>query len=95
MDVVTYPAAVIDFSSDNLIPWRGQADAKSISDDFNVKWTPTLITLGLRAKHTLGPAVFSRRKSCLPGSDKLFNRAGHIFAAAHRGFDLAMTIWAF
>ena len=54
MDVVTYPAAVIDFFSDNLIPLRVQADAKPISDDFNVKWTPTLITPGLRVKNTNG-----------------------------------------
>jgi hypothetical protein len=47
MDAVTYPEqAVIDFFADNLIPLRVQADAKPISDDFNVKWTPTLITLG-------------------------------------------------
>jgi len=25
----------------------------------------------------------------------LFNCAGHILTAAHRGFDLSMTIWAF
>lgn len=47
MDAVTYPEqAVIDFFSDSLIPVRVQSDAKPVSDDFNVKWTPTLITLG-------------------------------------------------
>lgn len=47
MDAVTYPdQAVIDFFADSVIPVRVQANAKPISDDFNVKWTPTLITLG-------------------------------------------------
>lgn len=47
MDAVTYPEQiVIDFFADNLIPLRVQSDAKPVSDDFNVKWTPTLITLG-------------------------------------------------
>ena len=47
MDAVTYPdAAVIDFISDALIALRVPSDSKPLSDDFNVKWTPTLITLG-------------------------------------------------
>ena len=47
MDAVTYPdLAVIDFISEALIPLRVPSDAKPLSEDFNVKWTPTLITLG-------------------------------------------------
>lgn len=47
MDAVTYPdPAVIDFMSDALIALRVPSDSKPLSDDFNVKWTPTLITLG-------------------------------------------------
>ncbi|MCK4837667.1 MAG: hypothetical protein KAS94_02635 [Desulfobulbaceae bacterium] len=47
MDAVTYPdQAVIDFCADDVIPLRVQADAKPVSGDYNVKWTPTLITLG-------------------------------------------------
>ena len=47
MDAVTYPdPAVIDFISEALIPLRVPSDAKPLSEDFNVKWTPSLITLG-------------------------------------------------
>ena len=47
MDAVTYPdPAVIDFISEALIPLRAPSEAKPLSEDFNVKWTPTLITLG-------------------------------------------------
>ncbi len=46
MDAVTYPdPAVIDFISNALVALRVPSDAKPLSDDFNVKWTPTLITL--------------------------------------------------
>ena len=58
MDAVTYPdSGVISFISDNLIPLRVASDAKPLSDDFNVKWTPTLITLspdGKEHHRTLG-----------------------------------------
>jgi len=51
MDAVTYPdRSVIDFISENLIPLRVPSDAKPLSEDFNVKWTPTLITLGFDGK---------------------------------------------
>lgn len=46
MDAVTYPTIdVIEFIEKNLIPLRVAADAKPLSTDFNVKWTPTLIVL--------------------------------------------------
>ena len=47
MDAVTNPdPALIDFISEALIPLRISSDAKPLSEDFNLKWTPTLITLG-------------------------------------------------
>jgi len=47
MDAVTYPnARVIEFITNNMIPVRVASDAKPLSGDFNVKWTPTLITIG-------------------------------------------------
>ena len=47
MDAVTNPdPALIDFISEALIPLRISSDAKPPSEDFNLKWTPTLITLG-------------------------------------------------
>ena len=47
MDAVTNPdPALIDFISEALIHLRISSDAKPLSEDFNLKWTPTLITLG-------------------------------------------------
>jgi hypothetical protein len=47
MDAVTNPdPALIDFISEALIPLRISSDAKPLGEDFNPKWTPTLITLG-------------------------------------------------
>ncbi|MBI2265551.1 MAG: hypothetical protein HYU64_10320 [Armatimonadetes bacterium] len=46
MGAVSYPdPLVIQFFGENLIPLRVPADAKPISVDFNVHWTPTLIIL--------------------------------------------------
>ncbi len=46
MDAVTYPMPdVIEFIEQNVIPLRVAADAKPLSKDFNIKWTPTLIIL--------------------------------------------------
>lgn len=47
MDAVTYPdKKVIDFVNKNYIPLQIPFDAKPLSADFNIKWTPVLITLG-------------------------------------------------
>jgi hypothetical protein len=46
MDAVTYPQKqVIEFVNQNLVPLRVQFDAQPLATDFNVKWTPTLVTL--------------------------------------------------
>ena len=46
MDVVTYPNdRVILFITENMIPLRVAFDAQPLSADFNIKWTPALITL--------------------------------------------------
>ena len=51
MDAVTYPDnKVIEFIQKSFIPLQVPHDAKPLSADFNIKWTPTLITLGLDAK---------------------------------------------
>ncbi|MFN2366736.1 MAG: tol-pal system YbgF family protein [Desulfurivibrionaceae bacterium] len=58
MDAVTYPnEEVIDFCNESLIPLRVRSNAKPISDDFNIKWTPALITLdsdGMEHHRTIG-----------------------------------------
>ncbi len=46
MDAVTYPdAKVIRFITENMIPLRIAFDAQPLSTDFNIKWTPVLVTL--------------------------------------------------
>ena len=47
MDAVTYPdKKVIEYIVKSYIPLLIAYDAKPLSADFNIKWTPTLITLG-------------------------------------------------
>ena len=51
MDAVTYPnEEVVSFIDENLVPLRVPSDSKPLSDDFNIKWTPALITLGSDGK---------------------------------------------
>jgi len=51
MDAVTYPnQEVISFISENMIPLQVLFDAQPLSTDFNVKWTPTLVTLDTDGK---------------------------------------------
>ncbi len=46
MDTVTYPEQkVIDFITAHFIPLRLKFDAQPYAADFNVKWTPTMVTL--------------------------------------------------
>lgn len=51
MDTVTYPESkVVSFIEENFIPLRVAFDSKPHADNFNVKWTPTLITLSPEAQ---------------------------------------------
>ncbi len=51
MDAVTYPDdKVSQFINANLIPLRVKSDSMPLSKDFNVTWTPTLITLDQEGK---------------------------------------------
>ena len=51
MDAVTYPDnKVVEYIQKSFIPLQLAHDAKPLSADFNIKWTPTLIALGLDAK---------------------------------------------
>ena len=46
MGAVTYPdSKVAGFVNDRMIPIQLLANAKPYADDFNVKWTPTVIVL--------------------------------------------------
>lgn len=51
MDAVTYlQARVIEFIQKNMIPLRVKSDTQPLSTDFNIKWTPTTITLDADGK---------------------------------------------
>lgn len=51
MDAVTYPKEeVIRFIEEHLIPLRVAWNAEPLATDFNVKWTPSLITLDVEGK---------------------------------------------
>jgi len=46
MDAVTYPnPAVIEFIQTHMVPLQVAYDAQPLATEFNVKWTPTLVTL--------------------------------------------------
>ena len=46
MAAVTYPnAKVVQFVNERMTPLQVKFDAQPIASDFNVKWTPTIITL--------------------------------------------------
>lgn len=51
MDAVTFPHEnVIGFIMDHMVPVRLPYDLQPYADDFNVTWTPTLLTLGSDGK---------------------------------------------
>jgi len=51
MDAVTYlNSKVIKFIQENVIPLRVPFDAQTLSADFNIKWTPSLVVLDLGGK---------------------------------------------
>ena len=51
MDAVTYPQEkVVDFISKNVIPVKMPSDAQPQAKNFNITWTPTLLTLGADGK---------------------------------------------
>lgn len=58
MDAVTYPdERVVEFVQKNLIPLRVAFDSQPLATQFNLKWTPTLITLdpdGKEHQRTVG-----------------------------------------
>ncbi len=58
METVTFPEKeVAEFIFENVIPLRVPHDHKPLSDDFNIKWTPTLIILddgGMEHHRTVG-----------------------------------------
>ena len=85
MDAVTYPdKKVVEFINRSLIPLRVKSDSIPLSKEFNVTWTPTLITLdedGKEHYRTVGflspPELIS---SLLLGMAKIYFDAGQFEA---------------
>src|SRR5512139_4122886 len=51
MDAVTYPdAKVIDFMNNKIVSLKVPFDIQPLSTDFNVTWTPTLVTVDEEGK---------------------------------------------
>ena len=51
MDAVSYPdVKVSNFIIDRVVPLRVPADAQPLSTEFQVHWTPTLVTLDMYGK---------------------------------------------
>ncbi len=51
MSAVTYSnEKIVDFVISNLVPLQVLANAEPIASNFNIKWTPTLITLDSEGK---------------------------------------------
>jgi len=51
MGAVTFPdAKVIAFISENVIPIRLPHDHKPLAEQFQIKWTPALVTLDMEGK---------------------------------------------
>ena len=67
MDAVTYPDdKVADFLNGNPVPLRVKSDSMSLSKDFNITWTPTLITLDQDGKEHYRSAGFLPPSELVP-----------------------------
>jgi len=76
MDAVTYPQeSVVSFLTSKVVPLRLPFDAQPQATDYNVKWTPTLITadaageehhrtVGFLAPEALIPSVLLGSAKC-------------------------------
>jgi tetratricopeptide (TPR) repeat protein len=86
MDAVTYPdAQVREFIQKNLIPLRVAYNAQPLATDFNVKWTPTLITLDTDGKEHYRTVGFLAPQELIPslmlGMGKTYFDLGHFSGA--------------
>ncbi len=69
MDAVTYPDdKVAGFLNGTLIPVRLPFDAKPYAKDFNVMWTPTLITLDENGKEHYRTVGFLPPSELIPSA---------------------------
>ena len=67
MDAVTYPAAnVAEFIQKEMIPLRIQFNTQPFATDFNVQWTPTVITLDVDGKEHHRTVGFLSAEELIP-----------------------------
>ena len=67
MDAVTYPeTTVVDFIENNLIPLRIPSDTQPIAANFNITWTPTLVTLDTEGKEHYRTTGFLAPEELIP-----------------------------
>jgi hypothetical protein len=67
MDTVTYPQdEVLSFMNDKVIPVRLAFDAMPESKDFNVQWTPAIITLDSKGMEHHRSIGFMSPKELIP-----------------------------
>ena len=91
MDAVTYPqTTVIDFITRKVIPVRVASDAQPHATDFNVVWTPTIITLDVEGNEHHRTTGFFSPEELIPsielGLGKTYFDTGH-FEEAVEHFD--------
>ena len=77
MATVTYPnAKVVQFINERMIPLQVKFDAQPIASDFNVKWTPTIITLDYNGREHHRTVGFLAPEELIPslllGISKVF-----------------------
>ncbi len=77
MEEVTFPnAKVTQFINDNLTPLRLQYDGEPFASDYNIKWTPTILTLDHEGKEHHRMVGFLPPEEFLPalllGIDKMY-----------------------
>ena len=67
MDAVTYPDDKVgDFLKNRVIPVRVAYNQKPLSDDFNVQWTPTIVTLDWDGKESHRTVGFLSPEELIP-----------------------------
>lgn len=67
MAAVTYPdTKVVGFINETMIPLQVRSDAQPIATDFNVKWTPTIITLDSNGKEHYRTVGFLAPEELIP-----------------------------
>jgi len=80
MDAVSYPdTKVTEFINGNIVPLRVHFDNQPLSSNFNVQWTPTLVTLDRNGKEHhrtvgfLSPEELNEFKPAVENFDKIIS----------------------